>query len=208
MNDQFSYLLGSSSNPDPIAVTGNSAPINAYGLSTGQITATVTDLTPAAAVFTANATTDIMTAANNGFVLGQVVQLSNLGGALPTGLSTSTNYYVIPLNGDTFKLATSYNNAIAGTAIDITTNGTGVQTATPTALAGGTGTLQSAQRDQNGAVIASTWKDVPDTSQTISGLGTFNFPIFNMDFPAYRLKISGNTAGVLGLVVTFSGKGA
>lgn len=201
----FDYLLGNSSNAAPVVVSGNSNPFNAYGLDTAQITAVVTDLTPIAQVFTA-AVTDILTAAASGLQLGQVVQVSNSGGALPTGLSASTNYYVIPINGDTFYLATSYNNAIAGTKIDITGAGSGTNTITPTALAGGTATLQSAQASQNGQVIASTWANVASTAQTISGLGVFNFAILNTDFPFYRLAITGNTAGILGLTVTVSGK--
>lgn len=43
---------------------------------------------------------------------------------LPTGLSALTDYYVIKLTDTTCKLASSYANAVAGTAISIT-NGTG-----------------------------------------------------------------------------------
>ena len=48
---------------------------------------------------------------------------------LPAGLATGTDYYLIRVNDDDFKLATSYANAIAGTAIDITDAGTGTHTA-------------------------------------------------------------------------------
>jgi hypothetical protein len=47
---------------------------------------------------------------------------------LPAGLSAATNYFVIRLSDTTYKLATTYANAIAGTAIDITTTGTGTHT--------------------------------------------------------------------------------
>jgi hypothetical protein len=40
----------------------------------------------------------------------------------PAPLNTST-YYIIPLTPTTFKLASTYNNAMAGVAIDITTTG-------------------------------------------------------------------------------------
>lgn len=50
---------------------------------------------------------------------------------LPTGLSDSTDYYVISLGDSTFKLASSLANAVAGTAIDITGVGTGTMTVTP-----------------------------------------------------------------------------
>ena len=47
---------------------------------------------------------------------------------LPAGLSAATDYYVIKLSDTTCKLATSYANAVAGTAIDITSTGTGTHT--------------------------------------------------------------------------------
>lgn len=48
---------------------------------------------------------------------------------LPTGLSAATNYFVIKLTDTTCKLASSYANAVAGTAISIT-SGTGSGTHT------------------------------------------------------------------------------
>ena len=84
-------------------------------------------------VFTALASTDVCTAVAHGLATGWAVQVSNSGGALPTGLSAATTYWAIVLSVDTFKLATSRANALAGTAIDITTNGTGTQTATTVA---------------------------------------------------------------------------
>ena len=47
---------------------------------------------------------------------------------LPAGLALATDYYVIKVTDSTFKLATSYANAIAGTAINITDAGTGTHT--------------------------------------------------------------------------------
>lgn len=81
-------------------------------------------------VFTADATTDLLTtAAVHGLQQGDgPLQVSNAGGALPTGLTAVTDYWVIYVSTTQFKLATSLNNADAGVAVDITTNGTGVQT--------------------------------------------------------------------------------
>lgn len=44
---------------------------------------------------------------------------------LPAGLTAATNYWVIFVDANTFKLATSKANAEAGTAVTITDNGTG-----------------------------------------------------------------------------------
>ena len=49
---------------------------------------------------------------------------------LPAGLATATDYYYIRVSDSTGKLATSYANAIAGTAINITDAGTGTHTST------------------------------------------------------------------------------
>lgn len=48
---------------------------------------------------------------------------------LPAGLALATDYYVIKLSDTTFSLASSYANAIAGTAVNITDAGTGTHTA-------------------------------------------------------------------------------
>ena len=56
-------------------------------------------------------------------------------GVLPTGLSGGTTYWAIVSDPNTFKLATTRANALAGTAIDLTSNGGGI-TATTVATAG------------------------------------------------------------------------
>lgn len=48
------------------------------------------------------------------------VRLSNSGGALPAGLASATDYWVIYVDANTIKLASSLANAKAGTAVDIT----------------------------------------------------------------------------------------
>lgn len=47
---------------------------------------------------------------------------------LPAPLALATDYYLIRVSDTTFKVATSYANAIAGTAINITDAGTGTHT--------------------------------------------------------------------------------
>lgn len=74
--------------------------------------------------FTADAGTDIVTHTNINLMPYTRVQLST-SGTLPAGLATATNYYVIKVTDLTCKFATSYANAVAGTAIDITDAGSG-----------------------------------------------------------------------------------
>jgi len=83
--------------------------------------------------FTADAGTDVCTwtsTANfpSNILTGTRVRLTTTT-TLPGGLSLATDYYVIKVSDTTFKLATSYANAIAATAINITDAGTGTHTA-------------------------------------------------------------------------------
>lgn len=82
--------------------------------------------------FTADASTDTCTytsTANipSNILVGTRVRLTTTT-TLPGGLALATDYYVIKSSDTTFKLATSYANAIAGTAINITDAGTGTHT--------------------------------------------------------------------------------
>lgn len=82
--------------------------------------------------------TNTITLTAHGYITGVVGQMTTSGG-LPTGLSTSTNYYVIVIDANTVSFATSYANAIAGTVITFTATGdSGTGTFTPTALSGAT----------------------------------------------------------------------
>lgn len=79
--------------------------------------------------FTAANATEIFTSAAHGLLTGDgPVQVSNSGGALPTGLSAATDYYIIKIDADTFYLATSRAAAYAGTNLLITSDGTGTHT--------------------------------------------------------------------------------
>jgi hypothetical protein len=74
------------------------------------------------------ATPGVMTWASHGLVTGNTLQLTTTG-ALPTGLTASTTYWVVYINANTFSLATTLANAASATRI--TTSGTqsGVHTA-------------------------------------------------------------------------------
>lgn len=84
--------------------------------------------------FTADAGTDTCTWTSTASIPSNVltgtrVRLTTTG-TLPAGLATATNYYVIRATDTTFKLATTFANARAGTQIDITDAGTGTHTVT------------------------------------------------------------------------------
>lgn len=71
----------------------------------------------------------VVTKTAHGLVTGDTITLTTTG-ALPTGLSVATTYWVIRVDANTFKLATSLANAQAGTAITTTGTQSGTHTAT------------------------------------------------------------------------------
>jgi hypothetical protein len=77
---------------------------------------------------TGTASTDLMGKTAHGLATGDpvIVTFSSGFGALTSG----TKYWVIKVDADTFKLATTLANAAAGTAINISSDGTGA-TVTP-----------------------------------------------------------------------------
>lgn len=84
--------------------------------------------------FTANATSDVLTITDNPDALfwqtGEAVRFDS-NGSLPSPLTKNTIYYVIRLSAALpaqIKVAATYADALAGTAINITTAGTGTNT--------------------------------------------------------------------------------
>lgn len=61
------------------------------------------------------------------YTTGDIYKLTSTG-ALPSPLVSGTNYYIIRVDATTIKLATTYDNALAGIAIDITSQGSGDHT--------------------------------------------------------------------------------
>jgi hypothetical protein len=78
-----------------------------------------------------NTGTETITIASHGFTTGDMVTFSNSGGALPTGLSTNTNYFVIGATTNTFQVSATFG----GAAVNITA-----------AAGGGTHTVAGAQQ--------------------------------------------------------------
>ncbi len=80
-------------------------------------------IAPAAATATAASVVslDILKLTDHGFVTGDEVRSSTMAGVSVTATTTGTSRFIIKVDEDTFKLATSQANAIAGTAIDLTT---------------------------------------------------------------------------------------
>lgn len=71
--------------------------------------------------------------AAHGMVTGMIVQATTAG-TLAVPLALATNYYVIRIDANYFQLASSAENALAGTPIAITNVGVTSTTLTPVAL--------------------------------------------------------------------------
>jgi hypothetical protein len=125
---------------------------------------TTTDLDDT--ILSADDTTDIITLSGNNNRLqyqtgDKVILLDNIS-SLPGGLAVSTDYYVIPYQRKDvvrIKLATSLNNAIAGIAIDITSDGEG------------TTRKQAEPRYYGGGVIDSSTTPKQNLINILSGAG-------------------------------------
>jgi len=88
-------------------------------------------LAAATAEFTADPALDTLTVAAEARLpaIGEGVRVAS-SGTLPGGLSAATTYYAFHAAGGALKLATSYANALLGTAINITSAGSGTHTLT------------------------------------------------------------------------------
>ena len=151
------------------------------------------DATPGAKNFVAANVTpaaDTITITSHGFFTGLKAALS--GTNLPGGLS-ATNYWIIVVDVNTIKLATSLANASAGTAVDITSQGTTSDAAlTPASLS----QVVKLQQSNDGV----TYFDVSGDTVTITGAGN---TLWTVTAPptAYHKVVCTPTSGALTLAV-------
>jgi hypothetical protein len=85
-------------------------------------------------------TTNTITLPSHGFLQGELVLYDAKGQTVVNGLTTATPYYIIFVDQDNIKLATTPENAISETAVDITNSPAGV----------GRHTLQSLSKTPDG----------------------------------------------------------
>lgn len=126
--------------------------------------------TTAGVASTVDVSANTITAASHGYTTGLKCQTSSTG-TLPAGITTATDYFVISVDANTIKLATSLANAQAGTAIDLTDQGTNAatHTVTPTSLAGASLTLQKSN-DYSPVTGSGTW-DAVEAATSITADG-------------------------------------
>jgi hypothetical protein len=157
---QTSYPVNS------VTGTSYSSVISLEGAETISVQAVVDVDTPSAKTFVAAAidiATEYITITSHGLPVGLKGQVSNPG-TLPTGITAVTDYFVIVIDANTIQLASSLVNALAGTSINITNIGAGTNTFTPTAIAGGTWTLQESNDGTNYSDVASATNVTADAS--------------------------------------------
>jgi hypothetical protein len=103
-----------------------------------------------------NTGTEEITVASHGLTTGDTIRFVTTG-TLPAGLTETGIFYAISVSSGVFKVASSYANAIALTAINLTTTGTGSFTVTKVrAFIGHAGASSPADRVGNRAVQADT----------------------------------------------------
>ncbi len=102
------------------ASAGTYVDITAAGSGTNYLTTEDPDPFEVNLTTAINYATNVITKASHGFYTGCPVDITTQGFPLPTGLAVATTYYVIVVDSNTFKLATSLANALVGTSIALT----------------------------------------------------------------------------------------
>jgi hypothetical protein len=122
-----------------------------------------------------NLTANTMSIPAHGLVTGTKVAATTAI-TLPTGLS-ATNYWVIKVDADTIKLASSLANAEAGTAVDLTGEGSGQHTLTPATASTNVFKLQKSNDGTN-------WVDI--SSMTVTNATSTVSTFMEVSNPTYR----------------------
>ena len=119
---RFDLSLSQTTTPQAVTSVSNQAAAGAfYNFATahGYVAGDqVLPLPPQISSITVGANTTITTTAAHGFIAGHIVQIFQTFGALPTGLATGTNYYVIAtgLTANSFQLSLSLGGAAITTS--------------------------------------------------------------------------------------------
>ena len=108
-----------------------------------------------------NYATDTITLPSHGFLQGELVLYDAKGQTVVNGLTTATPYYIIFVDGDNIKLATTPENAVAGTAVNITDTPAGV----------GRHSLQSLSKTPDGIYNITTLPNGAPNTFTVTARG-------------------------------------
>jgi hypothetical protein len=127
----------------------------------------------AANAFTADNTTDTFTDASHGLSDGDAVLVTNTGGALPSGLSEQTRYFIVNSTTNTFQLAIEPS----GTAVSISDDGTGTQNWHASLKPDGTGATEATYTNYARVAVTNNATNFPASSGGSKANGIdFTFP--------------------------------
>jgi len=199
------------------AVTGTSPSVTGFTLTTESGTAIVTTagkltgLTYATATGI-NLTSNTITVPSHGYSTGDVVIYDKNGGTIITGLTNYAVYFVIVVDVNTIKLATSAGNATLGTAVDLTIVGSGSQLLYAPVIDTGNGyfatpAVQFTSATGTSATARAILADTGEISHVIvinGGSGYSTAPAVTFSTEAVRTKVeivSGTTTTLYGYIV-------
>jgi hypothetical protein len=129
----------------------------------------------------------------HGYATGAKGQFTTTG-SLPTGVSTSHDYWIIKTSDSAFQVADSMALAIAGTAIDISAEGSGNHTFTPVASAGNLYVGATNSLSLTPAALASAFT---------SGNNSYHGIVYSR----YAIVYGAATSGTITAVINMVGKG-
>lgn len=146
---------------------------------------------------------DVFTKASHGFTTGLRVLYATVSGTAPGGLTTGTTYFAIKLNEDTYQLATSSTNALAGTDIDITSLPTtsSSYSLSPLALAVLAGNGFKWQGSNDGT----NFSDLAIASVTYSAAGNALWDLDEYAYKYLRMVFTAPTSGGISVAVRIYG---
>lgn len=150
--------------------------------------------------------TPTITITGYGYPLGLSVRYSTAGTTGITGLTNQTTYYVIPVDANTLKLASSKANAVAGTYITLassSTTGPHTFTLTPTPLTGTPGLAWQVSND------GTNWFNLSVSSITFSSpytAGTSYWDFGQLNARYLRANEIAPTTGGWNVTVTINAK--
>jgi len=131
--------------------------------------------------------TDIITKTGHGLTTALPVLIATTGSNVaPTGLFGGTTYYAIKINDNSYALATSQANAIAGTKIDltgITNEAVASLYPVPLSLAAGNGFYWEASNDgTNFSTLSISSVTYSAAGNTVWDFGVFNYKYVAVNF--------------------------
>jgi hypothetical protein len=148
-------------------------------------------------VFTADSTTDKLTLSTAlDLPTGYPFQASSTG-TLPAEILVATTYYLIRETPTLYKVASSRDNALVGTALDLTTNGSGTMTLAPEGLVADNDIWWSRVSSTTGYLCSNYANAIAGTAidLTSTGTGTLTLSFVGTGGILLRASMDDETAG-------------